>query len=313
MIAVYNIIAAVWSLLTVYSGVKYAEGYTEGPLSAYASVFDYLFGLDLTPLIPASNQSPPYLKPANECSTPFPYPHGGDKNFSINKSITDGNGTAVQGCGGVTSKRLQRGSKLVPTIQYIAQRLTGTTTGNIASGAYSRSVFKQGTPYYTTVNQDASQPAANTIGYYFTKDTNGKEVPLISPCINQYNFPGNLFAYNPNGRLPDDWNAVITTGAGQQTTCYSGISPYKPGTNQSTQWYYLNSNGHYDYNPKTKGYDYIKSQPFNNIQGFGNEASNEYFIQTSLQDSQVYYKEFPKNSSFSPTDGTAQWERQKLP
>ncbi len=224
----YNIVALIWSMITIYAGIRSAEGITSGPLSAYGSAFDYIFGLDSCARVPHKNQEADYLRdPYNACAPQYQvsYPHGYDTiaNKQVMGVLPPKNdteeSTAVIGVGGVNSSYVQGwNKKAMQASQYILGYFTGSFSGSVTNGQYDTKRFKSGTPY----SQQSYDASSNTIGYYYWTDRSGQEVPIIAPCgtgnanSSGTYLPQNLNKFNNglgNYALPAGWNAIINSGA----------------------------------------------------------------------------------------------------
>lgn len=294
MFAIYNIVAAIWALITIVSGIRYFQGFTAGPLSYYARIFDNIYGLNVTTVIPARNQSPPFRDPCIACSSPIDYPVGGNASNQIYPRPFDGNDcTGVESVGGITRTRISHHGVLVPVLNYINQIFTGSTNGDPTQGSFDKSRFKSGTPYYQTINSDISKPPADNLYYYYYIDERKQEQPLLPPCFGRYTTPQQLTYYNAEQSfsLPEGWNAVITTGNGSQQTCYQGLVQTKPANSKSKPtYYYKNTSGEYI------GNKYVANQPYAaRTNGFGDQLSNVQFVQTSLAGAnQLKVKKFSK-------------------
>lgn len=283
-----NVFMSLWALTTMVAGIRYADGRAvNGPMAWLGSIFDKTFGLDTCRKIPSDNQKMNNLKnPAYFCRTPAPYPHGGNSSFVVNypqpPNVMDV--TGVSGVGGVTSGHITgHSSKTIDPVTYITQIFTGSSTGSIAAGQYDKKRFKQGTPYI-------SQQTGNTVGYYYTTDAKGQEVPIIPPYTGGAALPAAFQSYVDNytgtvgamATYPVGWNAYVN---------YSNTTNGPSGTVFT--------------NPLTDGiYTYpSKTAPFDPLNGFVNNASNVALITGPLSNVQdLKYKSF----SISPESGANQ-------
>lgn len=225
-----NILAGIWSLVTIVAGITYADGIiSNGPLAWYGMIFDEIFGLNTCTLVPRHNQKFGSLKiPCNFCTTPTKYPHGGNPDFVINHGpVNVLDCTGVSGVGGVaTSDIAGNNSALVNAVQYINTIFTGSPTGSIGKNAYDKKRFKYGTP-------NIPQQQGNTIGYYYTTDTKGQEIPLIPPAFGTDVLPAALrdgTTGTTNNSFPEGWNAYVHYANGLFGTA---ITPLINGTGYS--------------------------------------------------------------------------------
>lgn len=123
------------------------------------------------------------------------------------------------------NQQMSSSAKTVDPVSYITRFFTGSPTGSIAQGQYDKKRFKHGTPY--TYKQTGS-----TIGYYYSTDASGREIPLIPPAVGQTTIPSAL-ATNPTayggsaatGYMPDGWNAWVRYPNGKTGTA---ITPFDP-------------------------------------------------------------------------------------
>lgn len=289
-----NIFMAMWSAVTIMSGVRYARGTaTSGPLSWMGMIFDEIFGLDTPRLVPSKNQNLSHLKaPCYFCSAPSKYPHGGNSSFVCNHGQLDVlDCTAVSGVGGSNSKFVAGGSKLVDAVQYINTILTGSSTGSVSKGDYDKKRFKFGTPYIPNQTGDA-------IGYYYTTDTKGQEIPLIPPAIGTNTIPRAL-ASNPgaygatagNHGFPTGWNAFVHYNATSASGGSFGaaITP-------------ISADGT-DYNNPTPTVTFDPTLGFvdTKFPSYGNTAqTNALFVSGPLYDpDKLKYKQFTPSSSLA--------------
>lgn len=221
---------ALWASVTVVAGLRYADGKAvNGPMAMLGKVFDKMFGLDTCRKIPPRNQNLNDLKdPCYFCPQGATYPHADQPDFQIanNESTNVLDCTGVSGVGGVNQHFLTSSAKTVDPVSYITRFFTGSPTGSIAQGQYDKKRFKHGTPY--TYKQTGS-----TIGYYYSTDASGREIPLIPPAVGQTTIPSAL-ATNPTayggsaatGYMPDGWNAWVRYPNGKTGTA---ITPYISG------------------------------------------------------------------------------------
>ena len=316
----YNILALIWSLLTIWSGLRYTSGKT-GPLTWWGGFFDYVFGLDACKSVPAENQrASSFREPCWQCEPGggkgLPYPHGGQPQFrTMPKETTIEECTAVNGVGGVTGTNVtgRLGSKAVSTAQYIVGFFTGNVNGSVSQAEYDKKRFKNGTPYA------ALQSTTNdSIGYYYTQDSAGNEIPLLAPCNSgTYSFPSgslNAFLGSSTGPFPVGWNAYLNTensAWGQQfgrstIACDAGGSYVQSG---QTPW-----------NPKSAQLIYndpnqtAPSKWWSDKSGFQNitptsapNGYNQLYASTVLANvNKIEYKQFNSNA---PTSMPNQWQR----
>lgn len=289
-----NIFMAMWSAVTIMAGVRYARGTaTSGPLSWMGMIFDEIFGLDTPRLVPSKNQNLSHLKaPCYFCSAPSSYPHGGNSAFVCNHGQLDVlDCTAVSGVGGSNSKFIAGGAKLVDAVQYINTILTGSSTGSVSKGDYDKKRFKFGTPYIPNQTGDA-------IGYYYTTDTKGQEIPLIPPAIGTNTIPRAL-ASNPgaygatagNHGFPTGWNAFVHYNATSASGGSFGaaITP-------------ISADGT-DYNNPTPTVTFDPTLGFVDTKypSYGNTAqTNALFVSGPLYDpDKLKYKQFTPSSSLA--------------
>lgn len=268
-----NIFMAMWTVTTIWAGVTYADGKNvNGPIAWLGKIFDKTFGLDTCRRIPNHNQNLNDLKqPAYFCKQPASYPLSSNLAFAVNyeqpPNVLDS--TGVSGVGGIHDGHITGlGSKAVDPITYITRVLTGSTTGSIAKGEYDKKRFKQGTPYIT-------QQTGNTVGYYYSTDAKGQEVPLIPPFTGGATFPaaGEKFII---GGPPTGFNAVVKYTGGARGTVFTAPS----------------GNGLYN-NPAS-------GAAWDPLNGFMNTAANVAYVQGPLSGiDKLKYK------SFSVTDSGA--------
>lgn len=297
-----NIFMAMWSAVTIVAGVRYASSSNvNSAMATLGRVFDSLFGLDSCPLIPKANQNLSKLKePCNFCNSATPYPHGGNSAFVINHGTVDVTQcTGVRGVGGANDSFVSGGAKLVDPVQYTNTILTGSPTGSISKGDYDKKRFKFGTPYIPRQSGD-------TIGYYYTTDTKGQEIPLIPPAIGTNVLPPAL-ANNPAAfgatsgthGFPQGWNAYVHYNNGTFGAAITPFSRTDP-TNPTTT--YSNPIDSSSYDPLTgfvvgKGWTQVNT-----------EKSNEFYVSGPLaavaNPDKLKYKQFTQSSSSAHP---AQW------
>lgn len=282
-----NVFMSLWALTTMVAGIRYADGRAvNGPMAWLGSIFDKTFGLDTCRKIPSDNQKLNNLKnPAYFCRTPAPYPHGGNSSFVVNypqpPNVMDV--TGVSGVGGVTSGHITgHSSKAIDPVTYITQIFTGSSTGSIAAGQYDKKRFKQGTPYI-------SQQTGNTVGYYYSTDAKGQEIPIIPPYTGGAFVPG---AFKTAASGSPVWNLAFPTGWNASVK-YAGPTG---GSLYGTAFTALDSNGQYT-SPQQP------NSAFDPLNGFVNNASNVALITGPLSNVQdLKYKSF----SISPESGANQ-------
>lgn len=307
---VYNAIAALWALATIYGGVKYADGQLTGPLAMWGGLFDYVFGLDTCRTVATRNQKLDPLRPACfACSsgTGVSYPHAGNTSFvtrPVESNVHDC--SVVGGVGGVGSDSISSfHGQAINALDYIKAFFTGSSTGSIAGAAYDEKRFRFGTPY---ISQQST--TGDSIGYYYTHDSYGQEVPIIPPPQSgAVSLPSGLnqFGSNTNGGpFPDDFNAWITAntilpGPGSTTT----IGPpqqqvFMAPPTQATPGA-----------PNIPGY-YDRGTPgdFDQV-GFGTNQGNSWYVSAVVNNPQkIKWKQFNRETPL-PGETPSTWNRQK--
>lgn len=268
--AFYNIVGFFWFLFTVAAGLKAADGKT-GPLTWWGTFFDNLFDLGNCEKVPVANQSPPYLRPAIGCPTPYTFPHGGNASNTINPlPFIPAHTTVVNGVGGVGQSSIrQRQGKAIDPATYIMQVMTGNPVGNVANGEYDKKRFKFGTPYMD------QQPSF--AGYYQSNDNLGRSVPLIAPSTTASNkaFVPTGFDYTTNPA----WVTTETDRGNKVQSSYNGITVRTGNMTGDVLTTYTQANAKLFVNKPGVGF----SGPSYQISkgNYGNE-SNTQFIRTSL-------------------------------
>jgi len=290
---------AMWSAVTILAGIRYANGKNvNSAMATLGRVFDSMFGLDSCPLIPKANQNLSKLKePCNFCNEPTPYPHGGNSAFVINHATLDvSQCTGVRGVNGANDSYVSEGSKLVDPVAYTNAILTGSPTGSISKGDYDKKRFKFGTPYIP-------RQSGETIGYYYTTDTKGQEIPLIPPAIGTTVLPpalaNNSAAYGATSGthgFPQGWNAYVHYTTGSFGTAITPITRPEPNYPAG----YANPTDSTTYDPLT-GFSVAKG--WNSIDV---EKSNRLLVSGPLaavaNGSALKYKQFtPASSSAHPS------------
>lgn len=302
----YNLVALVWSIATVYSGVRYADGNKSGPLSFWGGLFDYVFGLDTCRTVPTRNQSTNPLRPACfacNAGSSIIYPHAGTTNFYTRPvAVNIHDCSVVQGVGGVAGDSISSfNGTPIPALEYIKAFFTGSTSGSIAAAQYDTTRFKNGTPY---LSQQSS--SGDSIGYYYTTDAYGQEAPIIPPPQSGAVPlpPGlNQFGSNTNGGpFPDDYNAWITAqptvggvpqGPTQQQVYMAAPTQGMPGSAIVPAYYDRGNASDFDQ------------------EGFGTDQANAWYVSTVINNPEkIKWKQFNREQPM-PGETPSTWNRQK--
>jgi len=315
MIAVYNIIAAIWSFLTIAAGARYADGALTGPLNFWGEWFDSAFGLIGCKKIPQRDQNANRLKaPCWSCPSDVGvyYPHA-DNPFFVTQPVSATNCTPVANAGGMTQSMIAgHGGGIMNPVQYINTIFTGSSTGDLNSGQFDKSRFKQGTPYIPL--QDTT---GDSIGYYYTNDTMGREIPLVAPCTTSSGStqlrPTNLsnFTGGSTNQWPVGWNAYLTSNAlpnqSQQMACNMGTSARTSSTG-GYQYVYNNPGTVFGGWSNTLGFptDNTSITPTN-----PNDNYNSIYVSSVLQNpNKIKYKQFNRTTP-SAAATPKNWGRDK--
>ncbi len=306
---VYNWIALFWTFATVYGGVQYADGNLTGPLSFWGRFFDYVFGLDTCRSVATRNQTYDPLRPACfACSSgqSISFPHAGNTSFVTRPVETNVHDcSVVGGVGGVAGNSISSFSgKPLDPLSYIKAFFTGSTTGSISASAYDKKRFRNGTPYITQ-----QSTSGDSIGYYYTHDAYGQEVPIIPPPQSgSLPLPPGLnqFGSNTNGGpFPDGFNAWITAypTVGGNTNSQTGPPQqqvYMAPPFQGVQGSSLTP-GYYD---RGNASDFDQ-------QGFGTTQANSWYVSSVINNPQkIKWKQFNRETPM-PGETPSTWNRQK--
>lgn len=215
----YVIFFFLWYLITVVSGIRYANG-ASGLFSIYGRIIDNAFGLLGPKEIPAGNQKPPYKNAIwYNCDKAIKNPLFSNQNNSIDPipNTDSDSSTVVSGVG--PGSFISNKGQAVSSTQYVTQLLTGSNSGNpVDASKYNKKLFKKGTPYY-----NRSTNGTQDTGYYSWTDKNGNQVPIFDPIPtdNNYDNPyslstGQYGEVDPTSGLPYGWEAAVpvTIGGG---------------------------------------------------------------------------------------------------
>lgn len=286
----YTIAFIVLYVLTVISGLRYAEGATSGIMISFGKWFDNIFGLTGCRWINGSNQSPPYTNSIYyNCSKPIPFPiEVNSGNVVQPKQQNNQKTTAVAGIG-IEVPKISNNRKPVNSQQYISQMLTGNPNGNPSDPTkYNKSKFKHGTPFYNRATD-----GKNSTGYYYTMDGGKNEVPIFDPLPTDATYyapsslrDGTYGQTNPSTGLPEQWKACTKgkIGGGGGIRMITSMAPVGVGDVGNVTFNILNSNENYNKWP-------IPNSTVNNSR---NASTMNYIANTQYLDTEeVYYREFP--------------------
>ena len=276
-----NILAIIWAFITMWTGIRFADGNTSGPMSWYGSLFDRMFGLDTCRKVPSHNQNiTKDQPPCYSCKGGASYAHADNSGFRVTYPIPPNvsDCVVIDGVGGYSSRNISGSGKPVDPVSYINKVITGSPTGSIPKNDYDTKRFKFGTPYIDR------QTSTTDAGYYFSTDAKGQEVPIILPYTGGSGIPASFgpasgFPTDGSTGLPIGWNAYVRDSRGDAITAITGQA------SASTQ---LNPNSAYTFDSVT-GFPVVPGVNYNN---------NAWYVSGPLSNTQeIQYKKFTSTAA----------------